>query len=267
MCLKSVSDTANRRVTPRVTTTGRPVTSCVSNNDHRVSNGSQTPSWSCCLSPFESFPTFYFHEAHPPTRPAPGSPCLPRDLAWSFFPLNGSPLCQGLPLSTASAPPGRAPDSQQKGCVQMRVASEIMTGSSVSPTLPLLWPPGPERGRGDELCRASISINQTVFCSSSFNLLICFVISVQVPWENSSVWVLPGVFDLTSAPPDPLLHLRSSAVWAELSGESVMDGTRRREAFSASCLTEPWSPCDWDFQWWRRKMTTKPLWGDPTGAI
>lgn len=52
----------------------------VSNNDHRVSNSSQTPSWSCCLSPFESFPTFYFHEAHPPTRPAPGSPCLPRDL-------------------------------------------------------------------------------------------------------------------------------------------------------------------------------------------
>lgn len=74
--------------------------------------------------------------------------------------------------------------------------------------------------------------------------LICFVISVQVPWENSDRGVLPGVFDLTSAPLDPLLHLRSSALWAELSGESVMDGTLRREAFSASCLTEPWSPCD-----------------------
>lgn len=52
------------------------------------------------------------------------------------------------------------------------------------------------------------------------------------------------VFDLTCAPPDPLLHLRSSAVWAELSGESVMDGTPRRAAFSASCLTEPRFPCD-----------------------
>lgn len=111
-----------------------------------------------------------------------------------------------LPLSTASSPPGRAPDSQKRRFVSACGLRNNDRQQRWSETATTLTPgPGKRKRRLNSVKHRSASIKRFP-PHSSFHLLICFSNVRASPLGKLSA--LPktfSTFDLTPARPDPVL--------------------------------------------------------------